>query len=201
MCPEERDTAAVRRSFPLTCLVAAIASFSIPAVAAACSLPPLSPPPPRTAAESEEEFAARTRKWYGDLNERERQEWLSQAAPEQERLWEVAERIVLARVVRVGTIRLRGSEGQWYESPLATLRPIRWLKGSSSATRLQVHFLSDDTCDHGAGPAPEGEVGETFLLFYRRGHLNPRNILDTIDEQSAATARTQQALRQAEAAE
>ena len=191
----------MRCPFPLTCLVAAATSLCIPAVAAACSPPPLPPPPPRTATETAEEFAARSGKWYGDLVQQERQEWLRRAAPQQERLWQEAERIVLARVIRVGTIRLRGSEGQGFESPLATLRPIRWLKGSSSAKRLRVHFLSDDSCDSGAGPAPEGEVGEVFLLFYRRGPLNPRNILDTIGEQSAATPRAQEALRRTAAAE
>lgn len=191
----------MRRPFSLACLAATATSFCFPVVAAACEPAPPLPPPPRTTAESEEEFAARSRKWYSELNERERQESLSGAKPEQERLWQAAERIVLARVVRVGSIRLRGSEGQWYRSPLATLQPIRWLKGSSSGRRLQVHFLSDDTCNHGAGSAPQGEVGQVFLLFYRRGPLDPRNIIDSIGEETAATRRAQKALRQEEASE
>jgi hypothetical protein len=111
----------------------------------------------------------------------------------EDRLWASAARVVLARVQRVGSIRLRGSENQWFESPLVTLTPIRWLKGNSKAKRLKVRYLSDDSCDSGGGLAPEGAVGETFLLFYRPGMLRPGNILDSIRRDYAVTQRTRDA--------
>ena len=114
-------------------------------------------------------------------------------AAHEDRLWASAARVVLARVKKVGSIRLRGSENQWFESPLVTLKPIRWLKGNSKAKRLKVRFLSDDSCDSGGGHAPEGEVGETFLLFYRPGMLTPGNILDSIRGDYAVTKRTREA--------
>ena len=111
----------------------------------------------------------------------------------EERLWGTAHRILLARVERVGTTRLRGSEGQWYESPLVTLRPIRWLKGSGSPRLVRVHYLSDDTCDHGGGDAPDGELGDLFLLFYGPGPLRPRAILGTLGADWAVSERSQRA--------
>jgi hypothetical protein len=114
-------------------------------------------------------------------------------AARQDQLWATAARVVLARVNRVGSIRLRGSENQWFESPLVTLTPIRWLKGSSKAKRLKVRYLSDDSCDSGGGLAPEGAVGETFLIFYRPGKLTPEYLLDSIRGDYAVTQRTRDA--------
>ncbi|HEX8365025.1 MAG TPA: hypothetical protein VF603_07060 [Allosphingosinicella sp.] len=151
------------------------------------------PPRPRTAAESEADFAARRDAWYRNLAERQRQQALPRWAAEEDRLWATARRIVLARIESVGSTYLRGSEGQRYQSPLVTLRPIRWLRGSSSARRLRVHFLSADSCDHGAGNAPYGRVGDVFLLFYGPGPPNPRNVLDTLGRGRAVTQRTQRA--------
>lgn len=191
---QEGDTAAVRRLFRLTALLAPALSFCIAEVADACSIPPPPPPPPRTAAESDAEFEARRRQWYIDIAERQRQEALPRAAAREDRLWGTAQRVVLARIERVGSTRLRGSEGQRFRSPLVTLRPIRWLKGSGSARRLRVHYLSDDSCAlGGAGDAARGNVGEVFLLFYRPGRLAPRNILDTFRRDRAVTQRTQRA--------
>lgn len=93
-----------------------------------------------------------------------------------------------------GSTRLRGSEGQYYKSPLVTLRPLKWLKGNPSPRRLRVHFLSDLSCDFGGvGDVPEGEVGQVFLLFYRPGPLDPRNVLDTYDADRVVTERSRQA--------
>lgn len=184
------DTARVR-SLRLACLAALGLSVCFPQVAAACLPPAPLAPPSQGPAESDAEFQARKAKWYGDIAERQRQESLPRWIAREDRLWAKAERIVLAWVVKVGETRLRGSEGQWYMSPLVTLKPIRWLKGRSSASRLRVHYLSDNSCDFGGvGDAPDGEVGEPFLLFYRKGPPDPRNILDTIGRDRAVTERT-----------
>jgi len=185
----------MRKLFRLASFVALALSVCIPEIAAACSIMPPPAPPPRTAAESEADFAARRDSWYRDIAERQRQEALPRWAAREDLLWTTAQRVVLARVERMGSIRLRGSEGQRYRSPLVTLRPIRWLKGSGPTRRLRVHFLSDDSCDSGAGSAPYGAVGDVFLLFYGPGPLSPRNILDTFGLDRAVTTRTRDAFR------
>jgi hypothetical protein len=176
-------------------LVAPALSLCIPGIAAACSIDAPPSPPPRTLAESDAEFEARSRQWYAGLAEAERKASLPGRIAEEDRLWARADRVVLARVVKVGSTRLRGSEGQYYESPLMTLRALKWLKGNPSPRRLKVHYLSDDSCElGGVGDVPEGEVGDIFLLFYRPGPLDPRNVLDTYDKDRAVTARSQAAL-------
>jgi hypothetical protein len=145
------------------------------------------------AAESDSDFAARSAKWYSDLYESERIASLPGRIAREEGLWGTARRVVLARVQKIGSIRLRGSEGQYYKSPLAELRAVKWLKGNPSPRRLKVHFLSANTCDHGGGSAPEGEVGEVFLLFYGAGPIEPRNILDTLPKDRVVTRRSREA--------
>lgn len=164
-----------------------------PQLARAC-LPPEPPsPPPRAASESEREFNARSKNWYSDYFEAERQAYLPVRAAREDRLWATARRVALARAERVGSTRLRGSEGQYYKSPLVTLRTIKWLKGKSSPRRLKLHYLSDDSCDSGGGDAPEGEVGEIFLLFYRAGPIEPRNVLDSFRRDRVVTGRSKAA--------
>lgn len=178
----------------LACLAAAAASLSVPEIADACEPPPPPDPPPRAAGESEAGFEARSRQWYADLFEAERKASLPARTAKEDRLWATAHRVVLARIEKLGSTRLRGSEGQYYKSPLVTLRALRWLKGNPSPRRLKVHYLSDESCDFGGvGDVPEGEVGDTFLLFYRPGPLDPRNVLDTYDKHRAVTARSQAA--------
>lgn len=183
----------MRSRLRLVCFAAAVSILGLPQAAAACSPVPPPEPPPRASSESEAEFAARSAKWYLDLHEAEEKASRPGRIAHEDRLWATAGRVVLARVEKVGSIRLRGSERQWYESPLATLRAIRWLKGHPSPRRLKAHYLSDDTCDHGAGNAPEGEVGEIILLFYRAGPIDPRNILDTFRKERAASTRSRAA--------
>ena len=183
----------MRTLLRLACFLATALTLCIPGIAAACSPPAPPPPPPRTPTETAAEFSERSQAWYRDVYERQRKAALPRMAAPQDRLWASAARVVLARVQRVGSIRLRGSENQWFESPLVTLTPIRWLKGSSNAKRLKVRYLSDDSCDSGGGLAPEGEVGETFLLVYRPGMLTPGDILDSIRADYAVTRRTRAA--------
>ena len=111
----------------------------------------------------------------------------------EDRLWSTAQRVALARVERVGTVWLRGSEGQMYDSRLVTLRPIRWLKGPGTSQPVRVHLLSDDSCDSRVGDVMIAEPGEVFLLFYGPGSISPRNILDTLGSDWAVTQRSQRA--------
>jgi hypothetical protein len=184
--------------FRLACLAATLSSLCAPHLAAAC-LPPEPPiPPPRTSAESESDYAARSEKWYIDLHEAEEEASLPGRVAHEEHLWTTARRIVLARVEKVGSTRLRGSERQYYKSPLVTLRAVKWLRGDPSPRRLKVHFLSDASCDFGGvGDAPEGEIGQAFLLFYRAGPIDPRNILDTFRKDRAVTTRSRAAFARA----
>jgi hypothetical protein len=166
-------------------------SVCISAGAAACSIEPLLEAPPRSAGESEAEFAAREDKWYRDITERQVQETLHAKAAHEDRLWKAAGRIVLARIERVERTQLEGSEGQGDHSPLVTLRPVRWYKGSGPAGQMEVHSLSDDSCGSGAaGDALYGDVGDLVLLFYRRGPIDPRNILATFKKGGVVTERS-----------
>ncbi len=189
------DTRVVRRNRRLAWLILLTLSVCIPEIAAACSIVPPPRPPPRTPAESDAEFAARRERWYADINERAMAEALPGRIAHEDRLWATARRVVLARVVRVRETRVRASEGQWYRSPLVTLRAIDWIRGRGSRW-LRVHYLSADSCAFGgAGDAPHGEVGDVFLLFYGPGPLGPETILDTFRRDRAVTSRTQDAFR------
>jgi hypothetical protein len=180
----------------LACLIAPALGLCIPQSAAACSILPPPEPSPQASAESDSDFAARSRKWYVDLFEAERLASLPGRIADEDRLWAAAHRVVLARIEKIGSTRVRGSEGQRYKSPLVTLQAFKWLKGHPSPRRLKVHFLSDDSCDFGGvGDVPEGEVGEVFLLFYKAGPLDPRNVIDTFDKDRVVTARSQAAFR------
>ncbi|HYD11404.1 MAG TPA: hypothetical protein VEC11_01005 [Allosphingosinicella sp.] len=181
-------------SVRLASMVGLMLGICIPASAVACSIPLPPSPPPRAAAESEADFAARSERWYRDIAERQEQEARSYQAAREDQLWATAARVVLARVQRIGGTRVRGSEGQWYESPLVTLRPVRWLKGSGSARRVRVHYLSADSClSGGAGDATDSQVGDLVLLFYRRGESIPQNILDSFARDRVVTQRSQNA--------
>lgn len=115
-------------------------------------------------------------------------------AAKEDRLWMASEHVVLARVKSIGSTRLRGSEGQRYNSPLVTLRPVQWLKGRETVRHIQVHYLTDDSCmSRGAGDAPESKVGDLILLFYKQGIIKPSNILDTFRIDRVVTPRSQRA--------
>lgn len=175
-------------------LVAFSLCILIASSAAACSIPPPPPPPPRANGESEVAFEARSRNWYRRIAEQERQEALIEMATKEDRLWMSSEHVVLARVKSVGSTRLRGSEGQRYNSPLVTLRPVQWLKGRDTVRHIQVHYLTDDSCaSGGAGDAPESEVGDLILLFYKQGIIKPSNILDSFRVDRVVTPRSRRA--------
>lgn len=181
----------------LSFLAIAAAGLCIPQSSIACLPLPPPPPPPRTESESEADFVARSRVWYIDWAERERKEREPEAIRYEDGLWAKAERVVLARIEKVGSTRVRNSEGQFYKSPLVTLRPMKWFKGDGGSGRLKVHYLSDDSCDFGgAGNAPNGEKGDVFLLFFRKGAITPERLLDSFDRYRAVTQRTRAALKQ-----
>src|SRR5687767_9896945 len=189
------DTGAVSGKLRLAVLAALSLGVSTPEIAAACSPVPPPEPPPRAEGESAEEFAARRQRWFVDLFEASRKADLPGQKAREDHLWATAGRVVLARLEKIGSTRLRDSDGEYWKSPLMTLRPIKWLKGNPSPRRLKVHYLSADSCDFGGvGDVSDGEVGDVFLLFYRPGPVDPRNVLDSYDRNTAVTARTQEAL-------
>jgi hypothetical protein len=169
-------------------------SILVSSSAAACSIPPPPPPPPRATGESEAAFEARSGNWYRRIAEQEWQEALPKMAAKEDQLWMASEHVVLARVKSIGSTRLWGSEGQRYKSPLVTLHPVQWLKGRDTVRRIQVHYLSDDSCaSGGAGDAPHSEVGDLILLFYKQGIIKPSNVLDTFRLDRVVTQRSQRA--------
>ena len=189
----------MRRHSRLACFAATALSFCVPGIAAACSIVPTPAPPPQAAEESDEAFAARSKAWYREIGERERREALPRWTAHEDRLWATARWVVLARIEKVRSTRLRGSGRQWFESELVTLRTIRWLKGRAVAKRVRIHALSNDSCKFGgAGAALEGDVGEVFLLFYRSGPLGPLNLIDSFDKHGIVTARSREAFAEPE---
>lgn len=188
------DSAAVTALFRLACVAAAAFGLCGLGPTKACSPVPPPSPPPQAAAESDSQFAARSDEWYRDLYEREWEAGRPGRIAHEQRLWATAGRVVLARIAKVGSIRLRGSEGQLYRSPLVTLRAVEWLKGKPSRVALKVHYLSDDSCDHGGGDVIGGAVGDRFLLFYRPGPIDPRNVIETLGRRRASTTPSLDAL-------
>lgn len=189
------DIAAVHILARLACLAALGPIAALPSVAAACSPVPPPEPPPQAEGESAEQFVARRQRHYLEIAERQEKASLPGRTALENRLWATAHRVVLARLEKIGSIRLRGSEEQYYKSPLVELRALEWLKGNPSPRRLKVHYLSDNSCDFGgAGEAADGgEVGEIFLIFYRDGPLEPHNLLYTFGKDGVVTNRSREA--------
>jgi hypothetical protein len=147
-------------------------------VGAANACPPPPPPPLPIPDESSEAWQARvTAEAQNELMNRQRQ-W-----------WNDSQSVLLARVERRDTVRLRDAWGDPnFEAPRVLLRPVRWLKGSGPSRRFRLSYTGMTTCGpYGGGEAVNGAVGEVFIVFVGEGRprqesvfisLAPTNVVD-----------------------
>ncbi len=151
--------------------VAASIALLVEAASACQPEPPWIPPPPEFG-EAQETYDARIAAMRA-AQEAEREQAIIN---EQRQLWEGAESVLLARVVRTATVNL-----DFGPSPRAYLQPLDWLKGRGPSRTFFVNQEGWTSCGpYGGGHAVGGEVGEIYLVFVREGRPNMRNILTTL---------------------
>lgn len=166
--------------------VVAVAAL-VGAHAAACPPPPPGPPP--EVGESAESHAARVAAFHA-AREAEHQAWLH---ARQMRLWDEADSVILARVVRVRADRI----DYWGDTQRVTLRPLRTIKGRRYTNRFDLRYTDATSC----GPMPgfdaiQGQVGDEFVIFLRGGRPSQR----TVQQTNALTAITDARIAEAIAA-
>ena len=160
----------------LIALAAAFALFS--ANTAHACMPP--PPPPQEQGESDDAYAARVVAWQA-ARAAEDAQWRHN---NQLRLWDNADSVFIARIVRV-----QPHEAPMYgDSQRVTLRSIRVLKGRRYTNRFTLQYTDGTSC----GPLPAfdaitGHVGDTYVVYVRGGRprqstvqqaIAPANITD-----------------------
>ncbi|MBL8545364.1 MAG: hypothetical protein JNL81_02815 [Hyphomonadaceae bacterium] len=127
------------------------------------------PPPPQEQGESDEAYATRAAAWQAQRDAEDAQ-W---RADRQSRLWDEADSVFLARIVRVQPNA--NDYGQ-----RVTLRSIRGLKGRAYANRFTLSYTEATSC----GPLPgfdaiTGAVGDVYVVFVRGGRPNQRTVQAT----------------------
>ncbi len=155
---------------------AALATLTAAAVlmgANAIACPPPPPGPPQEVGESDEAYAQRIAAFRA-AEEAQHQAWL---LARQQRVWDEATSVFVARVERVGTSNQDNLDG----SPRVTLRPIRPLKGQRYASRFTLGYTEMTSC----GPIPSfdairGQVGETFVVFVQGGRPRQSTVQQAI---------------------
>jgi len=158
----------IRRT-ALAAITAAAALFGANAIA--CPPPP--PGPPQEAGESDEAYAQRIAAFRA-AEEAQHQAWL---LARQQRVWDEADAVFVARIERVGTSHLE----YLGETPRVTLRPIRSLKGRRYASRFTLRYTEMTSC----GPLPSfdairGAVGDTFVVFVNGGRPRQSTVQQAI---------------------
>jgi len=119
----------------LIALAAALAFFSANNAQACMPMPP----PPQEQGESDEAYAARAAAWQAQRDAEDAQ-W---RADRQSRMWDEADRVFLARIVRVQPNA--NDYGQ-----RVTLRGVRALKGRAYTGRFTLNYTETTSC----GPLP-----------------------------------------------
>ena len=147
---------------------------SITGAANACPPPP--PPPLPIPDESSEAWQARVAA-----------EAQASLVALQHQWWDASQSVLLARVERRDTVRLRDFDPN-VEAPRVLLRPVHWLKGSGPSRRFRLTYTGMLSCGpYGGGEAVDGAVGEVFIVFVGEGRprqesvfisLAPANVVD-----------------------
>ncbi|MBP6690609.1 MAG: hypothetical protein KA153_11495 [Hyphomonadaceae bacterium] len=168
-----------------TWLIALAAAFALLSANSAQACMP-SPPPPQEEGESAEAHAARVAAWQANLDAQDAQ-W---RADRQSRLWDEADSVFIARIVRVQPYETRYGES----SQRVTLRGVRALKGRAYTNRFTLNYTEPTSC----GPLPgfdaiTGAVGDTFVIFVKGGRPDQRTVQNT----AALTAITDPRIRAA----
>lgn len=161
-------------------LAATLAVFSI-STAEAC-MPP--PPPPQEQGESDDAYTARVTAWQAQRNAEDAQF----RADRQSRLWDEADSVFLARIVRV-----RANANEYGQG--VTLRGIRSLKGRAYTNRFTLNPTLPPPCSFAPTfDATAGAVGDTFVIFVRGGRPSQRTVQATASPNAITDERIRAAL-------
>jgi hypothetical protein len=149
----------------LIALAAAVTLFTANTAQACMPMPP----PPQEQGESDEAYAARAAAWQAERDAQDAQ-W---RADRQSRLWDEADSVFLARIVRVQPNA--NDYGQ-----RVTLRGIRPLKGRLYTNRFTLNYTETTSC----GPLPgfdaiTGAVGDVYVVFVHGGRPSQRTVQAT----------------------
>ena len=168
----------------LIALAAAFALFS--ANAAHACMPP--PPPPQEQGESDDAYAARVTAWQAQRNAEDAQF----RADRQSRLWDEADSVFLARIVRI-----RSNANEYGQG--VTLRGIRSLKGRAFTNRFTLNPTLPPPCSFAPTfDATAGAVGDTFVIFVRGGRPSQRTVQATAAPSAITDDRIRAALNTSE---
>lgn len=159
-------------------IVCAILGFIYVLSATAEACPPPPPPPPPEAGESNEAYQTR----LAALRAAEAEVNAQRVLQMQQGWWDESQSVLLARVVRRDSIRLKDNWGEIYgRSPRVLLRPVRWLKGSGSSRRFRLNYEGLTSCGpYGGGDAVDGEIGEVFVVFVREGRPRQDSVITSL---------------------
>lgn len=170
--------------------IAALAAtlFLLSANAAEACMPP--PPPPPEQGETDAAYGARVAAWQA-ARDAEDTRW---RAEHQSRLWDEADSVILARIVRVRPFET----AMFGTSQRVTLRSIRALKGRNYTNRFTLNYTDGTSC----GPLPgfdaiTGSVGDTFVIFIRGGRPNQSRVQGTAAPSAVTDDRVRAALNAA----
>ena len=161
-----------------TWLFALAAAFALLCANTAQACMPM-PPPPQEQGESDEAYAARAAAWQA---QRDAEDALFRH-DQQVRVWDAADSVFIARIVRV-----RPYHSDYGDSQRVTLRSVRVLKGRRYTNSFTLHYTEATSC----GPLPAfdaitGAVGDIFVVYVRGGRprqstvqqaIAPANITD-----------------------
>ena len=151
-----------------TWIAAFVAIFALLGANAAQACMPM-PPPPQEQGESDDAYAARAAAWQAGRDAEDAQ-W---RADRQSHLWDEADRVFLARIVRV-----QANANEYGQR--VTLRGIRALKGRAYTNRFTLNYTETTSC----GPLPgfdaiTGAVGDIYIVFVRGGRPSQRTVQAT----------------------
>lgn len=164
-----------------------IAAFALFASSYAAACPPPPPPPPQEALESDGDYAVRVAAWQA-AQDTQHAAWLHER---QQRLWDQADSVFLARIVRV-------RPAQHYmlgEIQRVTLQPVRTVKGRVYHSRFTLTHTDATSC----GPIPgfaavNAALGDEFVVFVRGGRPHQETVQNTIAPSDLTDERIRAAL-------
>lgn len=163
-----------------TWLIAIAAAFALFSANTAHACMPM-PPPPQEQGESDEAYAARAHDWQAQRNAEDAQF----RADRQSRIWDEADSVFLARIVRV-----RPNANTYGQS--VTLRGIRTLKGRAYTNRFTLNPTQPPPCSFApVFDATTGSVGDVYVIFVRGGRPSQR----TVQATAAPSAITDERIR------
>lgn len=170
----------------------AIVAFVLFASSYAAACPPPPPPPPQDALESEADYAVRVAAWQA-AQDAQHAAWLHER---QQRLWDQAESVFLARVVRVRPAH----HYMLGDIQRVTLQSVRAIKGRAYRNRFSLTHTDATSC----GPIPgfaavSASLGDEFVVFVRGGRPSQDTVQNTIAASDLTDERIRAALEAANA--